>query len=113
VAKVIEEFEVYFGEPQGLLPHRPFNHHIQLLPRAKPVSVRPYRYTAVQKDEMEKQIKEMLRKGIIKLSHIPFVSPVLLVKKKGWMLAVLCQLSTSECNHSEGQISNAHSRRAV
>jgi hypothetical protein len=79
---VLQDFEKCFGEPQELPPHRDYDHHIKLLPGVKPVSVRPYRYTPQQKDEIEKQITEMLKKGIIKPSHSPFASPVLLVKKK-------------------------------
>jgi hypothetical protein len=82
VAKVLLDFENCFGEQQELPPHRDFDHHIHLHLGVKPVSVRPYRYTPQQKDEIEKQIKEMLAKGIIRPSHSPFASPVLLVKKK-------------------------------
>ena len=82
IAQVLLDNEQCFGDPQELPPHRSFDHHINLVPGAKPVSVRPYRYTPQQKDEIEKQISEMLRKGIIKPSHSPFASLVLLVKKK-------------------------------
>lgn len=53
-----------------------------MIPGAKPVNIRPYRYSPQQKTEIEKQIKEMLKTGVISHSSSPFGSPVLLVKKK-------------------------------
>jgi hypothetical protein len=55
---------------------------IDLMPGVQPVNVKPYWYSPQQKDEMEKQIREMLKQGIIRTSHNPFASPVLLGKKK-------------------------------
>lgn len=40
----------------------------------------------MEKEEIEKQIKEMLDQGVVNSSRSPFASPVLLVKKKGQSL---------------------------
>lgn len=82
IAQVLTEFGEVFAEPEGLPPQRQFDHSIPLVPGAKPVNVRPYRYSPAQKDEIEKQIAKMLKQGIIRPSYSPFASPVLLVMKK-------------------------------
>lgn len=43
---------------------------------------RPYQYSPLHKDEIKKQVKELLASGMIVPSNSPFASPVLLVQKK-------------------------------
>ena len=45
------------------------------------MSVKPYRYPYYEKQEIEKMVDDMLKQGIIKVSHIPYSSMILLVKK--------------------------------
>ncbi|XP_017438444.2 uncharacterized protein LOC108344526 [Vigna angularis] len=75
-------FDNLFHSPSSLPPSRPSDHRIHLLPNATPVNVKPYRYPHSQKSELEKQVKELLDKGMIQPSRSPFSSPVLLVRKK-------------------------------
>jgi hypothetical protein len=79
---VIDSHQDLFQYPTALPPSRDYYHQIPLIPGVKPVNVKPYRYSPIQKDEIERQVKEMLANGIIKPSCSPFASPVLLVKKK-------------------------------
>jgi hypothetical protein len=79
---VLTEFADVFAEPEGLPPHRLYDHAITLEPDARPPNSKPYRYSPLQKDEIERQVTEMLRSGIISHSMSPYAAPVLLVKKK-------------------------------
>jgi hypothetical protein len=69
-------------EPTALPPARDFDHRMVLKEGAGPVNVRPYRYAHFQKNEIERQVSEMLKSGLIRPSNSPFSSPILLVKKK-------------------------------
>jgi hypothetical protein len=82
VSLLLDEFAVVFEPLSQLPPERSCDHTIPLLPGAKPVYIRPYRYPSSLKYEIEKQVAEMLDKGIIKPSTSAFSSPVLLVRKK-------------------------------
>jgi hypothetical protein len=87
---VLPKFADLFSEPVGLHPSRHCDHSIPLVPGANPFTVRPYRYPPALKDEIEKQVQEMLAHGVIQKSRSPFASPVLLVKKKdrSWRFCV-------------------------
>lgn len=79
---LLHRFTHLFQQPTSLPPTRPTDHAIHLKPSQPPVNVRPYRYPYFQKQEIEKQVDDMLRRGMIQLSRSPFSSSVLLVRKK-------------------------------
>ena len=79
--ELLLSYQDIFEEPRGLPPARRHNHRIHLLPNAPQVTVRPYRYPQLLKDEIERQCDDMLAQGIIRESTSPFSSPVLLVRK--------------------------------
>ncbi|XP_039771719.1 uncharacterized protein LOC120639854 [Panicum virgatum] len=82
VQTLIDQFASLFDEPSSLPPSRACDHEIPLIPGARPVNISPYRYPPALRDEIEKQVAEMLDKGLIQPSASLFSSPVLLVKKK-------------------------------
>nr|XP_020152320.1 uncharacterized protein LOC109737602 [Aegilops tauschii subsp. strangulata] len=79
---LLVEFEDVFGEPSGLPPRRACDHTIPLVPGAQPVNIRPYRHKPEHKTEIERQVAELLKSGVIQRSQSNFPSPAILVKKK-------------------------------
>ena len=82
VEALLKEFHMVFAESTQLSPVRNLDHKIPLFPGAKSVNIRPYRSFLIQKEEIERLVKDMLKNGIIQHSSSSFASPVLLVKKK-------------------------------
>jgi hypothetical protein len=79
---LLKEFHMVFAESTQLSPVSNLDHKIPLFPGAKSVNIRPYRSFLIQKEEIERLVKDMLKNGIIQHSSSSFASPVLLVKKK-------------------------------
>lgn len=89
VNTILKEFSEVFQEQIQLPPKRTQVHRINLLPEHGPVNVRPYKYPHHQKEEIERQVEELLKAGVIKPSMSAYSSPVILVKKdKTWRMCV-------------------------
>ncbi|KAL4568635.1 hypothetical protein LXL04_024250 [Taraxacum kok-saghyz] len=86
----LEHYSILFENPKWLPPRRSIEHQIVLKAGTPPISVRPYRYPHIQKDEIERMIKDMLNTGIIQSSTSLYSSPVILLKKKdgSWRFCV-------------------------
>lgn len=67
--------------PTSLTPTKHFDHQKALNDEFKLMNAPPYRYAHFQKEEIEQQVKEMLKNGLIRMSPNSFFSSVLLVKK--------------------------------
>lgn len=81
LSDILDEFSEVFESSQGLPPERECDHRIPLINPHQSVNSRPYRYPFHQKNEIEKQVQEMLSNGIIQSSNSPFASPLVLVRK--------------------------------
>ena len=82
IKHLLTEYSQVLETPKTLPLVRECDHRILLKDESTPVNVAPYRYAHFQKNEIERQVEEMLAIGLIRPSTSPFSSPVLLVKKK-------------------------------
>ena len=79
---LINEFpEIFQKLPPGLPPIRKIGHTIDM-GDSSPVSKPAYRLSPKEKEEVRRQVSELLKRGLIKPSHSPYGAPVLFVQKK-------------------------------
>ena len=83
VDSVLSEFKDVFEAKPGCPPYRfDLSHTIRLEPGAVPPFRRPYRLSLQEREEVEKQVRELLAKGLIEPCASPYGAPVLFVQKK-------------------------------
>lgn len=81
---IIYEFQdIFYMEGDSLTQCPLIEHSIRLYTDTAPIHVRQYRRSKWEGEEIDRQISELLKDGIIQPSTSPYNSPVLLVKKKG------------------------------
>ena len=90
IDQLVEEFSVLFPDPsQPLGATDRVQHKIELLD-STPIRQQPYRVGPFKRKEIESQIQDLLRKGIIRESNSDYSSPLVLVTKPGggWRMCV-------------------------
>jgi hypothetical protein len=87
--RVVQEYpDVFPEELPGMLPDQNIEFIIELLPRAPPISKRPYRMPKNELPELNKQRTKLQSKGFICPSSSPWGAPMLFVENKDrtqWM----------------------------
>ena len=88
--KVVSEYDILFQEPKSLPPKKEIVHDINLQQDAPLPNIRMYKLSALENEEIKKQVQELLEKGFIRPSTSPCGSPIVLVKKKdgSWRMCI-------------------------
>ncbi|XP_073358271.1 uncharacterized protein [Aegilops tauschii subsp. strangulata] len=74
IKELLQQYTDVFSDPKSLPPRRQIDHAINLVPGAVPMNSRPYRYSPLQKDEIERQVDEMLKAVIDELAGAKWFS---------------------------------------
>ena len=105
LAALLREFEDVFPEelPEGLPPARGVEHVVRPKPGAKPVSRPLYRMSPVELEEVRRQVKDLLTKGLIEPSSSPWGAPCICVRKPqgGFRICQDYRALNAACERSE------------
>jgi hypothetical protein len=75
---------IVFDNFTNELPHvRSIRHHIDLIPGTSFPNKAAYRMTPTENEEINKQVQELLNKGLVREILSPCVVPTVLSRKKG------------------------------
>lgn len=91
IVKVLEEFVDVIREElhNGLVLKRDIQHHIDLIPRETLLDQESYRMSPTKHIELNKQVTQLIRKGVVRESMSSCVVPGLLTPEKDvtWMIS--------------------------
>nr|CAH66013.1 OSIGBa0093M15.3 [Oryza sativa] len=80
---IVQDYPDVFPEDlSGMPPKRDIEFRIDLVPGTNPIHKRPYRMAANELAEVKKQVDDLLQKGYIRPSTLPWGAPVIFVEKK-------------------------------
>ena len=88
LCQLLDEFDDCFVDKPGLCDV--ITRRIQTTSEFVLRQVRPYRVPAVLKDEVDRQIAELLSMGLIRRSNSPMASPIFCVTKKDGGVRIAC-----------------------
>ena len=78
LSRLVCEYEdVFLDELRGLPPHRDVDFVIELHLGTSPIFMTPHRMAPVELQELKVQLQELLDKGFIRPSTLPWGAPVL------------------------------------
>ena len=91
----LQEFAAVFPaeSPAALPPDRAIQHFIDFVPGSTLPNLPHYRLNPSQSAELQRQVEELLCRGLIRESHSPCAVPALLAPKKdgSWRLCIDCR----------------------
>ena len=80
---VVGEFSnVFLEDLPGIPPDREIDFQIELALGTEPISKAPYRMAPLELKELKIQMEELVSKGFVRPSTLPWGAPILFVKKK-------------------------------
>jgi hypothetical protein len=92
---LLQEFEDVFPEemPNELPPIKGIEHQIDFVPRAAIPNQPADKSNPEEKNELQRQVEDLMSKGYVRESMSPFAVPMLLVPKKDgtWRMCVDCK----------------------
>ena len=84
---VVREFpEAFHNDIPVVPPKRKINFVIDIIPDTRPIFVFPYRMVTIEFKELKEQLKDLIDKGFIWPSVLPWGAPILFVRKKDGFL---------------------------